>query len=189
AGGVALDLDDLAVADIDELGTADGAVGTDRVGDGVGLVDPGLERRAARRLHRAPAPEPVARAQLPEHRPGERAAHGSLIPPPASCSSSYPTAATAAPTQRSRHDASAAIRIRNELQTIAKSRMVESTIEPALTARPGPPAAVAAPPSAVAARMPPPRISNSPRARRREWRNVGRSVYGTPQIWLRALSE
>src|SRR6185369_4030953 len=61
---VALDLDDLAVLDVDELSAADGAVRADRVDDALGLVDARRQRPRPRRLDGAPEPERVSLGQL-----------------------------------------------------------------------------------------------------------------------------
>src|SRR5581483_1815193 len=87
AGGVALDVRDLAVLHVHELAAADGAVRADRLHHVVGVVDARFEALRPRRLDRRSQAEWIAFAELPERRPGrdqiaER--HGLLVPLPPS---------------------------------------------------------------------------------------------------------
>src|SRR6185437_1088910 len=73
AGGVALDVLDLAVLDVDELPAADRAVGTDRLNNVVGLLDAGAQGFGAPRLRGLREPERVAFPDLSHKRPpGQR---------------------------------------------------------------------------------------------------------------------
>ena len=69
AVGVALDVDDLAVLDIDALGAPDRAVGADRHDDPVGVLGARPQRGGVRGAHRPSQAQRVALGELAQHRP------------------------------------------------------------------------------------------------------------------------
>jgi hypothetical protein len=67
--GVALDLDDLAVLDVDVLAAAHRAVGTDGLDDAIGVRRPGAQLARSLGLHRGAAAGGVAVAELAQQGP------------------------------------------------------------------------------------------------------------------------